>query len=187
MLSGLIGVPLGSILAQRLRSQYPGVDPMICAIGLLISSPLLFGASLCANVNSNACYALIFFGEVFLNLNWSVVADMLLVSTGLARTGPVALAKLHATCLMFVRFSTLSIIQENTTFRKPTLQSPLERPILSRRSGICWESRYSSLLPLQYVVVPTRRSTAEAFQILVSHALGDAGSPYLVGLVSPVP
>jgi MFS transporter, Spinster family, sphingosine-1-phosphate transporter len=32
--------------------------------------------------------------------------------------------------------------------------------------------------------VPTRRSTAEAFQILISHALGDAGSPYLVGLIS---
>lgn len=37
---------------------------------------------------------------------------------------------------------------------------------------------------MQYVVVPTRRSTAEAFQILISHALGDAGSPYLVGAVS---
>lgn len=36
----------------------------------------------------------------------------------------------------------------------------------------------------QYVVVPTRRSTAEAFQILISHAFGDAGSPYLVGLIS---
>jgi MFS transporter, Spinster family, sphingosine-1-phosphate transporter len=34
------------------------------------------------------------------------------------------------------------------------------------------------------VVVPTRRSTAEAFQILISHAFGDAGSPYLVGLIS---
>lgn len=37
---------------------------------------------------------------------------------------------------------------------------------------------------LQYVVVPPRRSTAEAFQILISHMLGDAGSPYLVGVVS---
>lgn len=36
----------------------------------------------------------------------------------------------------------------------------------------------------QYVVMPTRRSTAEAFQILISHAFGDAGSPYLIGLVS---
>lgn len=33
-------------------------------------------------------------------------------------------------------------------------------------------------------MVPTRRSTAEAFQILISHALGDAGSPFLVGIVS---
>ncbi|ELU07902.1 hypothetical protein CAPTEDRAFT_179917 [Capitella teleta] len=34
------------------------------------------------------------------------------------------------------------------------------------------------------VIIPTRRSTAEAVQILVSHALGDAGSPYLVGAMS---
>ncbi|XP_068581917.1 protein spinster homolog 1 [Cebidichthys violaceus] len=37
---------------------------------------------------------------------------------------------------------------------------------------------------LLYVVPPTRRSTAEAFQIVISHLLGDAGSPYLIGVVS---
>ncbi|XP_050410079.1 protein spinster homolog 1 [Patella vulgata] len=37
---------------------------------------------------------------------------------------------------------------------------------------------------LLYVVIPTRRSTAEAFQILLSHAFGDAGSPYLIGLIA---
>uniref|UniRef100_A0A8U8AXY9 Protein spinster homolog 1 n=1 Tax=Geospiza parvula TaxID=87175 RepID=A0A8U8AXY9_GEOPR len=35
---------------------------------------------------------------------------------------------------------------------------------------------------LLYVVPPGRRSTAEALQIVASHLLGDAGSPYLVGL-----
>ncbi|KAF4527802.1 hypothetical protein B566_EDAN016214 [Ephemera danica] len=82
MLSGLVGVPLGSIAAQKLRTRFPRVDPLICAIGLLLSAPLLFAAS------------------------------------------------------------------------------------------------------LTYVVIPTRRSTAEAFQILLSHAFGDAGSPYLVGIIS---
>ncbi|XP_063791423.1 protein spinster homolog 1 [Pseudophryne corroboree] len=37
---------------------------------------------------------------------------------------------------------------------------------------------------LLYVVIPTRRSTAEAMQIMVSHLLGDAGSPYLIGVIS---
>lgn len=37
---------------------------------------------------------------------------------------------------------------------------------------------------LLYVVVPTRRSTAEALQIVVSHLLGDAGSPYMIGVLS---
>ncbi|CAG5876584.1 protein spinster homolog 3 isoform 1-T3 [Menidia menidia] len=37
---------------------------------------------------------------------------------------------------------------------------------------------------LLYVVVPTRRATAEALQITVGHLLGDAGSPYLLGVIS---
>ncbi|XP_003704043.1 lysolipid transporter protein spinster isoform X1 [Megachile rotundata] len=113
MAAGLIGVPLGSLLAQKLRVNYQQADPLICAVGLLISVPLLFFATLTANTNSVICYTLVFFGQLSLNLNWSIVADILL-----------------------------------------------------------------------YVVIPTRRSTAEAFQILIAHALGDAGSPYLIGLLS---
>ncbi|KAK6475400.1 protein spinster-like protein 2-like [Huso huso] len=37
---------------------------------------------------------------------------------------------------------------------------------------------------LMYVVIPTRRATAVALQSFTSHALGDAGSPYLIGLIS---
>ena len=36
----------------------------------------------------------------------------------------------------------------------------------------------------QYTVIPTRRGTAEAIQILISHFAGDAGSPYLIGVIS---
>ncbi|XP_058532010.1 protein spinster homolog 3 [Ochotona princeps] len=36
------------------------------------------------------------------------------------------------------------------------------------------------------VVVPRCRGTAEALQITVGHLLGDAGSPYLIGLISSV-
>uniref|UniRef100_A0A146M1V6 Protein spinster n=1 Tax=Lygus hesperus TaxID=30085 RepID=A0A146M1V6_LYGHE len=113
MMSGVIGVPLGSIFATRLRSTYPKIDPILCSIGLFISAPFIFIALCVANSNTMVVFLLVFFGEVALNLNWAIVADILL-----------------------------------------------------------------------YVVVPPRRSTAEAFQILISHALGDAGSPYLVGLIS---
>merc|ERR1739838_175152 len=70
------------------------------------------GMVLC-NVNIILAFVFLFIGEIALNLNWSIVADMLL-----------------------------------------------------------------------YIVSPTCRSTAEAIQILASHAFGDAGSPYLIGLVS---
>ncbi|XP_043253649.1 protein spinster isoform X3 [Colletes gigas] len=113
MASGIIGVPLGSFLAQKLRVRWHQTDALICAMGLLISVPFLFFALVTTNKNSVLCYTLIFFGQLSLNLNWSIVADILL-----------------------------------------------------------------------YVVIPTRRSTAEAFQILIAHAFGDAGSPYLIGLLS---
>ncbi|XP_021696331.1 protein spinster isoform X1 [Aedes aegypti] len=113
MATGIIGVPLGSYLSQRYNRKYPRADAYICAIGLILSAPLLAGAMLTVNVNATLAYVLIFFAELTLNLNWAIVADILL-----------------------------------------------------------------------YVVVPTRRSTAEAFQILISHAFGDAGSPYFVGVIS---
>ncbi|KAI9560815.1 hypothetical protein GHT06_011767 [Daphnia sinensis] len=37
---------------------------------------------------------------------------------------------------------------------------------------------------LMYTIVPTRRSSAKAIQILLNHVLGDAGSPYIIGLLS---
>ncbi|XP_055370605.1 sphingosine-1-phosphate transporter SPNS2 isoform X2 [Betta splendens] len=37
---------------------------------------------------------------------------------------------------------------------------------------------------LMFVVIPTRRATAVALQGFISHLLGDAGSPYLIGLIS---
>ncbi|XP_037823728.1 protein spinster isoform X4 [Lucilia sericata] len=113
MVAGIIGVPLGSILSQKMAKRFPTADPLICAFGLIFSVPLLTGAMIIVTQNSVSTYVLIFLGQLSLNMNWAIVADILL-----------------------------------------------------------------------YVVVPTRRSTAEAFQILISHALGDAGSPYLVGVLS---
>ncbi|KAK2723462.1 hypothetical protein QYM36_001956 [Artemia franciscana] len=113
MIAGITGVPLGSFAGQRLRVRFPRADPLVCAFGLFMSTPLMLGVLLMAGVNTDATFVLAFFGQVFLNLNWAIVADILL-----------------------------------------------------------------------YVVVPTRRATAAAFQILISHALGDAGSPYFIGQVS---
>ncbi|BFG05261.1 protein spinster [Drosophila madeirensis] len=115
MLAGLIGVPMGSVLAQRLRGRMENCDPYICAGGLLVSAPMVFAALVVSRTSGSLCFFFVFLAQVALNLCWSIVADILL-----------------------------------------------------------------------YVVVPTRRSTAEAFQILISHALGDAGSPYLVGAMSEV-
>ena len=113
MLSGILGVPLGSLLSTKWRPQNQRADPLICGIGLAISTVFIcISLFLCKNYFVVA-FILIFIGEIALNLNWSIVADILL-----------------------------------------------------------------------YVVVPNRRGTAEALQILFSHLFGDAGSPYLIGIIS---
>lgn len=79
MTAGILGVPLGSYLSTRLSKNYPRCDPVICAIGLLISAPLIAGSMLFVTSNSTIAYTLVFLGEVALNCNWAIVADMLLV------------------------------------------------------------------------------------------------------------
>uniref|UniRef100_A0A1B6JA87 Major facilitator superfamily (MFS) profile domain-containing protein n=1 Tax=Homalodisca liturata TaxID=320908 RepID=A0A1B6JA87_9HEMI len=114
MVSGVIGVPLGSYLSRTLRRFSLRYDALICAVGLFVSAAFTAGVLLgAANWNHIVLYTVVFLAELAININWSIVSDMLL-----------------------------------------------------------------------YVVTPTRRSTAEAFQILISHMFGDAGSPYLVGLIS---
>lgn len=113
MMSGVVGVPLGMVLSTKLKHRYPRADPIICGCGILISAVFLTLGMILCNTYIVATFVFIFIGEVALNLNWSIVADILL-----------------------------------------------------------------------YVVTPTCRGTAEAVQILLSHTFGDAGSPYLIGLVS---
>ncbi|MBN3311613.1 SPNS3 protein, partial [Atractosteus spatula] len=113
IVTGVVGVFIGTSIARRLRDSIPHADPLICAVGMLGSSPCFFLAIVLAHRSIPATYVFIVFGETLLSLNWAILADILL-----------------------------------------------------------------------YVVIPTRRATAEALQIMVCHLLGDAGSPYLIGIVS---
>lgn len=79
MSAGLIGVPLGSYLAQHFRPTVPKIDPQICALGLFISAPFVYLAILVAPTHGNWCYTFVFLAQVALNLTWSIVADILLV------------------------------------------------------------------------------------------------------------
>lgn len=79
MTAGIIGVPLGSYLSTWLSKKNLRYDPWICAFGLLISAPLIASSMLMVTVSSTWAYVLVFLGEVALNCNWAIVADMLLV------------------------------------------------------------------------------------------------------------
>lgn len=79
MVSGIIGVPLGTYIAQKLKKRSQRADPIICACGLIISAPFLAGSMIMVTANTTIAYTCVFLGEVALNLNWAIVADILLV------------------------------------------------------------------------------------------------------------
>lgn len=79
MTAGIAGVPLGSYLSTKLSKRYPRSDPVICAVGLLLSAPLIAASMIFVTYSAPLAYILVFLGEIALNLNWAIVADMLLV------------------------------------------------------------------------------------------------------------
>lgn len=113
VVTGILGVCIGTALSRWFRTRVEYADPVICAVGMLGSVPFLFATIFTASANIPATYVFIFMSETMLSLNWPILADILL-----------------------------------------------------------------------YVVVPNRRGSAEALQITVGHLLGDAGSPYLLGVIS---
>jgi len=77
-LSGLLGVPAGSYISQIIRHQVPNADPIVCAVTLIVSVPILFFGFVTANYSLSLCYGLTFFAGLLLNANWSIVSDMTL-------------------------------------------------------------------------------------------------------------
>ncbi|KAI8119005.1 Protein spinster [Lucilia cuprina] len=199
MLAGLIGVPLGSVLAQRLRTQIENCDPYICAAGLLISAPMAYMAIVLPQTSSTLCFLFIFGSQVALNLCWSIVADIFVsfkfgAITMVAGIIGVPLGSILSQ-KMAKRFPTADplICAFGLIFSVPLLtgamiivtQNSVPTYVLIFLGQLSLNMNWAIVADiLLYVVVPTRRSTAEAFQILISHALGDAGSPYLVGVLS---
>lgn len=86
MMAGIIGVPLGSFVAQKQRPVMPNCDPLICALGLFISSPMVYFAMILASKSLGWTLFFVFLGMVSLNLTWSLVADMTLVRNKIIKT-----------------------------------------------------------------------------------------------------
>lgn len=55
-LTGVLGVGLGVEISRRLRRSNPRADPLVCAAGLLGSSPFLFLSLACARGSIVATY-----------------------------------------------------------------------------------------------------------------------------------
>ena len=80
IMAGLLGVPAGSFFGQKLRGYDQAADPLVCAVGMLLSAPLLYCGLMIATGPATWTYLCVFAGMWFLNLNWALVGDMLLVN-----------------------------------------------------------------------------------------------------------
>lgn len=85
MASGLVGVPLGAWLGAALVRRCGRAHALLCGAGLLLSAPAMAAAMLLADHCFYAPFALMFVGELALNLNWAIVADMSLVRRSRSR------------------------------------------------------------------------------------------------------
>lgn len=113
MIAGVVGVPLGAILSQALMKRWLTSDPVICAIGLLLSAPLLTGACLIVSSQTILTYILIFFGQLAINVNWAIVADMLLVRNERKEFVKQTFSK------FFMLFNTRTHTQMHKSLKKP--------------------------------------------------------------------
>jgi len=76
--AGLMGVPMGSYIAQMIRHKVPNADPLVCGATLLLSVPVLFFGFFSARYSLHWCYGLTFLAGLLLNSNWSIVSDITL-------------------------------------------------------------------------------------------------------------
>lgn len=78
-LSGLFGVALSSVLAEKLRKKMPNADPLVCALGSLIAVPSLFVLILMTGaVNEVVFWMIAAVAISAMCLSWTIVADVLL-------------------------------------------------------------------------------------------------------------
>lgn len=77
--AGVLGVVTGSAAGQLGRQRWATADAWVCAVGLLASAPLLAWGAAIADGDAAVTFAVLFFAQWFLNLNWSLVGDILLV------------------------------------------------------------------------------------------------------------
>jgi hypothetical protein len=78
--AGFVGVGLGGYLSTLLRDRFARSDPVIAGTGLFVSAPVLLTAFFLTRDHTVVAMVLVFFGMIGINLNWSIVADITLVS-----------------------------------------------------------------------------------------------------------
>ena len=83
--AGLIGVIIGSSISKGLRNQvgnaeaYVKADPVICAAGSLLATPLMFLALVFTVVRMDVGWILIFIAVTCMCINWAVNVDIMMV------------------------------------------------------------------------------------------------------------
>merc|ERR1712112_576073 len=111
------------------RHRIPNADPLVCAVTLLASVPILFFGFVSANYSLPLCYGLTFFAGLLLNANWSIVSDMTLyivipTRRGIASATQILVSHMFADAfkpMIAPENGTVIHINDENNFMKPSL------------------------------------------------------------------
>ncbi|CAL8267680.1 unnamed protein product [Merluccius merluccius] len=187
--TGLLGVLIGAATTRLFRQRTERADPLVCAVSMLGSAIFICLIFVVAKKSIAGAYVNMRTypmahttqhhpphqkksRPIVTQRRFYVPATPVTSSHGAGR------ASHRADFAHFVRIS--------HSFSSFSFPFPLYDILSSLSLSFCLSLSLSLSLH-QFVVIPTRRATAVAFQSFTSHLLGDAGSPYLIGLVRPRP
>ena len=76
--AGFAGVALGAYSAGILRSRYSNCEPLVSAVGVLVSAPMVYITLVVVEGSPMAIWPFVLIGEITLFLNWALVPKILI-------------------------------------------------------------------------------------------------------------
>jgi len=149
-LSGLLGVPAGSYFSQMIRHKTPNADPIVCAVTLLSSVPVLFFGFVSANYSISLCYGLTFLAGLLLNANWAIVSDMTLYIVIPPRRGVATATQILVSHMFGDAFSPYLIGALSDFFKPLIAAGPTLDPNMALKQPTIMDRISYELTPQEY-------------------------------------
>ncbi|TWW74141.1 Protein spinster -like protein 2 [Takifugu flavidus] len=177
--TGLLGVVIGAATTRLCRQKTERADPLVCAVSMLGSAIFICLIFVVAKKSIVGAYATLRRPRELLQLAAAhIPSGPSLEKYFSVANGPVNRKGARG-------IPTAGLFPSRKQLRQHRHKvAPSNQVCIFIGETLLFLNWAITADILMFVVIPTRRATAVAFQSFTSHLLGDAGSPYLIGLIS---